>query len=316
MSATAQRPVWSAVPGRVRKYVEVRLGEVVVANISCGSGYTPGLASRLVLADGRRVFVKGVPGDHPLADMYATESAITERLPEGAPTPVFLWSAKPEESGGWFLLCLEDIRGAPPDLSPGSPDVPAVIDAVATMARALTPPPIEEAPQASVALGPMLHGWACLKEDPPSDLDPWVLRHLNRLADSETAWLAACDGNTLLHCDLRPDNMITRVEDRSVVVLDWSYLHQGAPWVEAAALVPHMIMAGHTPAQAEQVVSRLPGYEQVPFAILTSFAVALAGYWERSARQEAPPGAPHLREFQARAAVAGRAWVAHRTGWV
>ncbi|MBV9011475.1 MAG: hypothetical protein JO272_05395 [Pseudonocardiales bacterium] len=49
--------------------------------------------------------------------------------------------------------------------------------------------------------------------------------------------------------------------------------------------------------------------------MITSYAAAFAAYWARNSRQAAPPGVPHLRTYQTRAAQAAIAWTAHRTGW-
>ncbi|MFD0360269.1 phosphotransferase [Nocardia sp. GCM10030253] len=53
------------------------------------------------------------------------------------------------------------------------------------------------------------------------DLDEWSLRHLDRLAELESTWWTAAAGETLLHTDLRPDNMLLG-SDGTVVVVDWA----------------------------------------------------------------------------------------------
>ncbi|MEV2276929.1 hypothetical protein AB0I72_15240 [Nocardiopsis sp. NPDC049922] len=50
--------------------------------------------------------------------------------------------------------------------------------------------------------------------------------------------------------------------------------------------------------------------------MLTSYAVAYAGYWRRMSRKPSPMGVPHLRRYQRRAAAAALDWVRHRTGAV
>lgn len=313
MTATAVRPEWGAVPEQVRAYVESRLGAAVAGAEVCGGGFTPGLAARLLLSDGTRVFVKGIPDEHPMSAVYAAEIRITSALPEAAPSPRVIWSAPSGEEHGWSLLCLEDLPDGNPDLSPGSPDLPAVVDALLRMREALTPSPIPDAPQLADVDGSILCGWAQLAEDAPADLDAWARRHLGRLSAIEKGWLDAARGSTLAHGDLRPDNMVMRGGE--AVVVDWSYLSQAADWCDAASLVPHLILAGHAPASAERVIAPLLGSVPDPDA-MTAFAAAFGGYWERSSRNPAPRNVPHLRGYQARAAAAARDWIAHRTGWV
>ncbi|MFE5592912.1 phosphotransferase family protein [Streptomyces sp. NPDC056549] len=313
MTATAVRPEWGAVPEQVRTYIEARLGVAVSEAEMCGGGFTPGLAARLLLADGSRVFVKGIPDEHPMRSVYQAEARITEALPETAPGPRVLWSAPSGQEHGWSLLCLEDLPDGNPDVSPGSPDLRAVVDTLLRMRESLTPSPIPEAPQMADVHGSYLCGWAQLAEDVPADLDPWARRNLGRLAEIEKGWLRPAHGSTLTHGDLRPDNMVMRGGE--AVVIDWSYLSQAADWCDAVSLVPHLILAGHDPGSAEAVVA--PLLESVPDGgAVTAFAAAFGGYWERSSRSPAPPNVPHLRGYQARAAGAARVWIAHRTGWV
>ncbi|MFZ3475916.1 phosphotransferase [Streptomyces sp. 4.24] len=313
MTATAVRPEWDAVPEQVRTYIEDRLGCTVAEADMCGGGFTPGLAARILLADGSRVFVKGLPHDHPLAYVYRQEVRITSALPKAAPGPTVLWSAAPDHAHGWSLLCLEDLPDGNPDLSPGSADLSAVVESLLRMQECLTPSPIPEAPQFPDVHGAYLCGWAQLAENLPADLDPWARRNLGRLAGIEKGWLDAARGSTLTHGDLRPDNMVLRRGE--AVVVDWSYLSQAADWCDGASLVPHLILAGHDPASAEAVVEPLMG--SVPdFDVVTSFAAAFGGFWERSSRNPAPENVPFLRGYQARAAEAARAWIAYRTGWV
>ncbi|MDK9496160.1 hypothetical protein QEZ40_000502 [Streptomyces katrae] len=71
MTATAVRSEWGVVTKQVRAYIESRLGAPVAAAEMCSGGFTPGLAARLLLSDGTRVLVKGIPDDHPMPAVYA-----------------------------------------------------------------------------------------------------------------------------------------------------------------------------------------------------------------------------------------------------
>ncbi|MFI1887223.1 phosphotransferase family protein [Streptomyces jumonjinensis] len=312
MAVTSVRPEWASLPPEARAYVELRLGSPVAGSIPCTGGFTPGVASRLLLEDGRRVFVKGMSGDHPFAPQYADEIAVTSVLPDGV-GPRALWWATPEDSSGWWWLCLEDIPGTVPVLSPDSADTVMALAAVEQAGKLLTPSPLESARPITELVGRWLTGWSTLAARNPDDLDPWAARHLSALAGIEENWQQAAAGKTLLHWDLRPDNMLRR-EDGSVVIIDWSYRNQGAAWIDPAALVSHLIMDGHSPAEAEAAVSHLPQPDDPD--VLTAFAAGIAGYWEKSSRRPNPPGVPFLRAHQTRAAEAARAWLRHRTGWV
>ena len=305
------RPGWGGVPFVVQIVLEQRLGTQVANAVSQTTGFAAGLASRLELADGGRVFVKGVPATHPMIRSYHAEARAAAALPEGVAAPLLLGTIDDE----WFLLVFEDVDGDLPDLRPGSLDVPAVLDSIADVRTRLTPSPVPGLPTADAVLGAQLSGWAHLSRRPPHDLDRWARRNLDKLVAMESAWRPWSAGETMLHTDLRPDNVLCRRDDGRAMLVDWAQAMQGAPWLELAGLVPHLIVSGHTPAEAERVVLHGPAMAGVPAWAVTGFAAAVAGYWSAASRQPAPPGAYGLRAFQSNAADAALAWVAHRTRW-
>ncbi|HEY3262015.1 MAG TPA: aminoglycoside phosphotransferase family protein [Pseudonocardiaceae bacterium] len=309
--AYSVRPGWGGVPFVVQIVLEQRLGTTVVNAVSQTSGFAAGLASRLELADGGRVFVKGVPADHPMIPSYHAEAYAASGLPEGTPAPLLLGTVDDE----WFLLVFEDVEGRHPDLRPGSTDLPALLRAVDTTRALLTPCPLSALRTADAALGAQLSGWAHLHQWQPHDLDRWARRNLDKLVAMESAWRPWSAGDTMLHMDLRPDNVLILPEDAAAALVDWAHAMRGAPWLELANLVPHLIIGGHSPAEAELAVLHGPAVARVPAWAITGFAAAVAGYWAAASRQPSPPGAYGLRAFQATAAAAALTWVAHRTRW-
>ncbi|MGH3915275.1 MAG: aminoglycoside phosphotransferase family protein [Pseudonocardiaceae bacterium] len=308
--ATAVRPSWDEMPPALRDGLADRLGPITSAQTQTG-GFTPGLAVRLRLASGERLFTKGIPADHVLADKYRAEAATARQLPETTPTPRLHWNA---DIAGWVVLAFDDIDGRHPRLGPGSPDVGAVVTTIAHLADVLSPCPVADAPPATVELADLVHGWSELATAPPADLDDWTRRHLDDLAALETCWLGAAEGTTLLHGDINQSNLLIDGAGK-VALIDWAQPVCGAAWIDVADLVPHLIVAGHSPASAEQALADIPTWRDTDPAMITSYATAFAGYWARNSRRPAPPGVPHLRAHQARAASAATTWVAHRTKW-
>ncbi|GAA4617326.1 hypothetical protein GCM10023195_77320 [Actinoallomurus liliacearum] len=308
-AATAVRLRWGELPAPLREGLAELLGDIATAHVQ-GGGFTPGLAARLQLADGRRVFAKGIPAAHPLAGKYRDEAATTRALPAAAPAPRLHWDG---QIADWVVLVLDDVEARHADLSPGSPDVPRVVATIAGLADVLTPCPVD-APAAEIELADFVHGWGTLAATPPTDLDEWTRRHLDDLAALETAWLPAAAGDTLIHGDVNTSNLLIDPEGRAFLI-DWAQPARGSAWLDVVDLVPHLILAGHTPAAAEAALADVPAWRDTDPAVITSYAAAFAGYWARSSRQPAPPGVPHLRSHQGRAARAAIAWTVHRTGW-
>ncbi|WP_459651395.1 phosphotransferase [Kitasatospora sp. Ki12] len=269
-------------------------------------GFTPGIAARLRLADGTQVFIKGVPAADRSVAMYRAEATVGVHLPARI-APGLLWTV---ETAGWLVLGFEDVAGGNPDLAPGSSELGAVLDTVAELGRELTPCPVKQAGPFSALADTLAGHWQRLIQ---GGLDGWGLEHAAELAelDDPAALVRATEGDTLLHCDLRADNML--LERGRVRVIDWSWFARGAAWVDAAFLLPQLVLAGHTAADAERLLAEaMPAWRETPAQEVTGFAVALTGFWTWQQRT-GPSGA--LGAYRARAAAAGREWIAHRTGW-
>jgi aminoglycoside phosphotransferase (APT) family kinase protein len=309
-TGTALRPSWEELPGSLRDGLADRLGAITTVRVQDG-GFTPGLAVRLQLASGAQLFAKGIPARHPLAGKYRTEADTARLLPAAVPAPRLRWDGP---IAGWVVLAFDDIDGRHADLSPGSPDVGPVVAAVAALESVLTPCPVPDAPSAATDLVGLVHGWRELAASPEAVADGWARRHLADLAAAETRWLAAADGKTLVHGDINASNLLV-TGARSVFLIDWAQPACGASWLDVADLVPHLILAGHAPARAEQALAAVPAWRDADPGIITSYAIAFAGYWTRMSRQPAPPGVPNLRAYQARAGTAATTWAAYRVGW-
>jgi hypothetical protein len=63
MSASKNRPRWGDLPPPVRARISELAGGRVLAAQNCEGGFSPGFASRLTLADGRRAFAKAMDAD-------------------------------------------------------------------------------------------------------------------------------------------------------------------------------------------------------------------------------------------------------------
>jgi aminoglycoside phosphotransferase (APT) family kinase protein len=312
--ATGQRLGWAEVPAWLRGEVERRLGGRVVEAVTQPGGFSPGLAARLLLDDGRRAFVKAVgPEPNPDSpDIHRGEAQNMAALPRSAPAPRLLWSL---DQHGWVALAFEDVDGAHPALPWRPGELRRVLEMVAAMAAALTPaspafPPIADRLRESFA------GWRRLAAahaggDALAGIDPWAARHLDRLADLEARWPQAAAGSTLLHSDLRADNLL--LTPTRVVAVDWPWASVGAGWVDLLLLLPSVTMQGGPDPQPTFAAHPVAA-EADPQAVTAALA-AFAGYLVEGARQPSPSGLPTLRAFQHGQGVVAVAWLRQRTGW-
>jgi hypothetical protein len=257
-------------------------------------GIMPGVAVRLQV-DGGSVFLKGVPAGEPAARLYLRERAANLALPPSAPAPRMLWCA---DIDGWHLLVFEFIDGARNvGLSPGSPDLPGVMDVLSRLGG-----PGGALPCVTVNLD--------LLQRTAAELlglklrDPWWGMYAEAL---EGLSVVSLKGETLLHYDLHSGNLLTAGQE--MYVIDWSFACRGQAWIDAALLVPRLVEAGHSPAHAEALVAAHPGWRAAPADAVTG----LGALWTMFREHKARNGPEDTRGFRARAAQAGRAWITHRT---
>ncbi|GAA1993742.1 hypothetical protein GCM10009754_86340 [Amycolatopsis minnesotensis] len=301
---------WQDLPLPVRAAVERNIGAKVVRSLRQTPEFDGGLAARLVLEGGNRVFVKALPADNPRVGGYRAEADVMSFLPENAPVPRLMSTV----DGEWLALVFSDIEGTSPRLRPGSPELSGVLTALGALSRTLTPCPVPGAPDALEDLGPLLRGWSELSADLPDDLGDWAVRNLESLLALESSWHPWAAGDTLLHNDLRPGNLVVGGPGR-VQVVNWRYPARGAAWLDLVSLVPYMLAAGHEPAGVDRLLKRRPVLAGVPAWAVTAYGVALAGHYERVSRLPEPPATSGVRVDQQRLAAVTTAWLKHRTGW-
>ena len=298
--AAGVRIRWSDLPPHVHAAVAGILGAPIVAAHSQPGGFSPGTADRVVTETGERAFVKAVSPDQNTlsADMARAEAVVAAALPPGAPAPELLGT---HDDGHWIVLVFADVAGRHPRTPWVEPELAAAARGLTELVRHLTPSPLPGLPQAGDRLADDLGGWQRIAADPPADLPPWLLPHIGELRDRAAAVLRTLTGDTLVHADVRADNMLIR-PDGEVVLVDWPWGCNGPPWLDTALLAMNVLVHGGD-----------PGTLRVPPAG-EELIIAFAGFFLDCARDPAPPGLPTLRAFQRAQADALLPWMRPRLG--
>ncbi|MEU9206914.1 aminoglycoside phosphotransferase [Streptomyces sp. NPDC048415] len=238
---------WDDLPLAARNAVEQHTGPVVRAK-TAAAGANSGIAATVHTADAI-LFVKGVPSDHPQARTQQREAAINPYLPPSCPR--LLWHV---QAAGWDLIGYERILGRHAEYTPGSPDLPLV-------ARALVE----------------------LQNIPCPDIE------LKRAEDrwSGYAGLAGIEqlvGDTLLHTDLAPHNMLITTRGH---LIDWAWPTRGAAWIDPAVLILRLMEAGHSAPSADAWArEQFPTWAAAPDASVLAFSGANARTWDEIARND------------------------------
>jgi hypothetical protein len=301
------------VPEAARHAFEDWAGSSVVAAVSQPTGFSPGVAARVRLSDGRGVFVKAV-GPRPNPDsptFHRKEARIASALPATVSAPRLRWTY---DQDNWVLLAFDEIEGRHPAQPWRDDELQRVIDGMVDLALTLTPSPLPvgEVPMLGERLATRIRGWQSLRQAPPDELDDWSRRHLDELAQLEALAPGAALGDTLLHFDIRADNVLIGADGR-VWFFDWPHACVGAAWFDALGFAPSVTMQGGPPP--EHVLARHGGTRDADPANVLACIASVAGYFTRTALEPPPPGLPTVRAFQVAQAIVAREWLARRTGW-
>ena len=205
--AAGVRIGWADLPEPVRGWVETTLGSPVRSSVSQVGGFSPGVAARLVTADGSRAFVKAVGAE--------------------------------------------------------------------------------------------------LNEDS-------VGLHRRELAALEVAAADAGRGESMIHLDVRSDNVLITSRDGAVLV-DWAWGSRGAPWLDVVILLINVSQYGpHTPAELDDIVAAHPLTRAVDPWLITLIVLGMTGLLESRGRAEPPPALPTIRTWQRHAALGAGRWLRYR----
>jgi hypothetical protein len=303
------RPPYSSLPPAVQQWAADALGSPVVSASSETGGFSPGVAARVRCSNGRRAFLKAVSGlvnaDSP--DLHRREVDVAAALPASVGSPRLLGSY---DDGTWVALLFEEVDGRPPAQPWVRAELDAVLRLLDRLAVELTPSPLDVGQLADERAFAWT-GWQTLAAS-GVELTDVEAAHLDQLVALERSWPSAAVGRTLLHNDVRADNVLITPAGEAVLV-DWPWARQGAAAVDVVMFAPTVGLAGG-PAPEEVVQATAVGRAADPEAV-DAFVAAFTGLMQHRMRQPPPPGIPTVREFQARQGQAGLGWLAQRLGW-
>ncbi|HEX6873962.1 MAG TPA: aminoglycoside phosphotransferase family protein [Micromonosporaceae bacterium] len=306
MAASKNRLRWHQVPEPIQAEVARLAQGVVVSAHNCPGGFSPGLASRLGLADGRRVFVKAMDADawpHGGA-IHRLEAIVAAALPVVVPAPrlqgVF-------DDGHWVVLVFEDIDGTEPVQPWRDAQLRRVVAALDQMACDLTGVRVTLPPRDD----PMrLGGWAEVAAD-RACLDqverrwPWAAALLDRLIEWERVGQAAAEtGDSLVHFDAYPHNTLLTAE--RVVLVDWPHARLGNPLVDLVQLLSSAAADGLDP---EPYVVDRPRQVQ---SCLDAILAAHAGFLLSGGLSVVPPGLEAIPKAKLRLGIGALSWLRRR----
>ena len=269
--------------------IERAVGSPPVRYHARPGGYSTADRFSVELADGRRIFVKSATAPH-MADWLRREHEVYSSLQGRFIPRLEGW----EDDGTRPLLAIEDLSDA--DWVPrwDATRVGAVIEALAEIAASDSPPntqPIRE------TFPHLFNRWADVEADPEPFLATgirdraWLDRWLPAIAAA--AETVDASGNSLLHLDVRSDNLCFR--DGQPLLVDWNWATLGNPRLDLAAWLPSLACEG-----GPEPWEVLPGG--------AAYGALVSGVWAAVVGLAPPPTAPGVRDVQRRQLEVARAW--------
>ena len=131
------------------------------------------------------------------------------------------------------------------------------------------------------------------------------------MADLEAGWPTASEGETLLHCDVRSDNLL--FAPGGVVFVDWPHAAVGAPVLDVVIWAPSVSLEGGP--EPDELLALHRGTRRADPDAVNALLAAVAGFFVGHSLRPPPPGLPTLRPFQAAQGEVALAWLRRRTGW-
>ncbi len=309
-AAGVEPPIsWADLPGHVQAGVEQILGSPVARATGQQGRFSPGTADRVLTSSGVRAFVKAVSprlNEHSPA-IHRKEATVTAALPDGVPAPSLIGTF---DDGEWVSLILSDVEGRHPRVPWRSAELTSVLNALLKLSRTPVPPALAHLPALEHELAEAFGGWTRIRAHPPQACDPWIIRNLGILEDLAESGLADLRGQSLVHTDVRADNILI-THDNEAVLVDWPWACIGSAWVDALTVLINVRVFD-------------PGYDVVSvlrthkvFAPATAAGVhrvlsGLGAYFTDAARQPPPPGLPTVRAFQRQQGEAVVHWLRQR----
>ncbi|MEP6694542.1 MAG: phosphotransferase [Chloroflexota bacterium] len=306
-------------PREIKDEVALILGSAVVRAPRVYGGYAPSATFRMVLADGRRAFFKGInaSSNEYMHEALPREERVYQRLGRYTRpwSPAFIGSFKKRD---WHVLLLEDLGPQTmPPWSAAKARRSARSDAAfhaSTYGHRLPRwlPRTEHhglAPHwRTLSESGDLASTAALARRRADQAREWLDVALPMLRENAERLTGLAGPNSLLHLDTRSDNV--RLHGEQLRIFDWNFACVGPHELDATAFAQATAAEGG-PAP-ERTLAWYAELMPVRAAHVDACVAGIAGYFADRAWRPPIPGLPRVRAFQRSQLKVTLAWAARR----
>ena len=298
--AARVRVQWSQLPVALHTAAAELLSSPVVVAESCSGGFSPGSADRVILADGRRAFIKTANERRgPTHRYHLQEANIVAALPPGLPIAYSLGVVSDDE---WIAAIYDDVDGEPPATPWKNTDIHAVLDSLSVIAAKPMPAEVAELlPTAPSfwAKSSIDVDWDAITPGARAKLArtyPWLPEALSSNLADDALLLKDLAGDSLVHFDVRADNVLIRSNGTAVLV-DWPWAVVGPDWFDPATLLFNVAYFDPSFDARPWLANHLSFSTTTPEQVARLW-LAFAGFFLAAGTSPDPPGVPGLSRFR------------------
>jgi aminoglycoside phosphotransferase (APT) family kinase protein len=207
--------------------------------------------------------------------------------------------------GDRVVLGLEYVEAKAPRRPWQRGELDRCLDALETVADVLTPVPddLHLDPMASV-----LADWPAYWDHVRATRD---LPHADEAAALAAQFKTAVAGETLVHTDVRDDNVLLTGDGRALFC-DWNWPTVGAAWLDSLFM---LIGPRGDGLDVEAFIAERRLLRDVPADDVDRVLALICGYFLRHADDPVPATSPYIRDAQRWQGEVVWAWLCERRGW-
>lgn len=317
------KPTWSSVSPDARRAISAVLGVEITGGEVVFGGFSSSATFTLTLADGSRAFVKGGHGEQStfINDAVRREALVYRELPQiAAFSPKIFGTA---ETADWFFLVMEDLS----DAAKAPPWTPATWSAaIARLAEfhnmRIAPPSwtddvakvMAEDAWKKVATDASCKADLCALFANSVDAARWFDEALPKLIVADAEFPPRHAGSSILHLDMRSDNILFKKFGGEAVFLDWNWLHTGSGVIDMVYFATSIFEEGGP--HPDLSMQRYQAAAKASFSDrdVAVCAANVAGYFALRAHLSPVADAPRLRWAQRLKLFASLDWASRLLG--
>jgi Phosphotransferase enzyme family len=301
----SMRVQWADLPEDVRAEIERACGGRVKHVTPIVEGFSPGFVACIELVDGDRIFAK--LADNSLNErpgrLHLQEAKVLERISGRTRAPRLVGKV---QTAQWSGLLTEFVDGRVADRADDLFAALNLADAISNV----TPPTSLETLASLLEHDFLWFGLRKLAQRDGHLPHNWDANQASVLLNYERHLLAALAGDSLVHGDMRADNVILASDGSGAVAVDWPSGAIGNACFDTVVMCASLALESN--ANPGELFAQSSRCRYADPQIISTLIIGLYGHYAWASSLGDPPGIPGVRAYQQAMAHTCGAWALDR----